>query len=53
MPDTPRFDPWLSAWEVVDLARGLAAPDVPVGAVDDALGETGLGDVAHRRVGGF
>jgi ABC-2 type transport system ATP-binding protein len=53
MPDTPRFDPWLTAREVVDLARGLAAPDVSVGAVDDALGETGLADVAHRRVGGF
>jgi ABC-2 type transport system ATP-binding protein len=53
MPDTPRFDPWLTAWEVVDLARALTAPEVPLAAVDEALAETGLSDVAGRRVGGF
>ncbi|MGZ8603926.1 MAG: ABC transporter ATP-binding protein [Actinomycetota bacterium] len=53
MPDTPMFDPWLTAREVVDLARTMVAPEVPVGAVDEALGEVGLSDVAGRRVGSF
>jgi len=53
MPDTPRFEPWLTAFEVVDLARSLAAPEVPSSEVDRALEQTGLADVAGRRVGGF
>jgi ABC-2 type transport system ATP-binding protein len=53
MPDTPAFDPWLTAREVVELARTLGAPEAPVGNVDMALGEAGLSDVARRRVGGF
>jgi len=53
MPDTPRFDPWLTAREVVDLARAMVAPGVPVSADDEALREAGLSDVAGRRVGGF
>lgn len=53
MPDTPRFDPWLTAREVVDLAARLVAPELPGGRVDEALGEVGLADVGGRRVGGF
>jgi ABC-2 type transport system ATP-binding protein len=53
MPDTPRFDPWLTAREVVDLALAMVRRDVPTSAVDDALHEVGLSDVAGRRVGGF
>jgi len=53
MPDTPQFDPWSTAHEVVDLARALTAPDVPEAAVDEALAEAGLSDSMHRRVGGF
>jgi ABC-2 type transport system ATP-binding protein len=53
MPDTPLFDPWLSASEVVDLARAMVAPDLPPAAVDEALAEVGLSDVAGRRVGSF
>lgn len=53
MPDTPRFEPWLTAYEVVDLARRLVAPDAPASEVDGALGEVGLADVAGRAVGGF
>lgn len=53
MPDTPRFDPWLTASEVVDLARTMVAPELPLSRVRDALGEAGLSDVADRRVGGF
>jgi ABC-2 type transport system ATP-binding protein len=53
MPDTPLFDPWLTAREVVDLALSMVAPGSEAGAIDDALHETGLSDVAGRRVGGF
>jgi ABC-2 type transport system ATP-binding protein len=53
MPDTPAFDPWLTAHEVVDLARGLVRPDLRVARADAALAEAGLADVAGRRVGGF
>jgi ABC-2 type transport system ATP-binding protein len=53
MPDTPTFEPWLTAGEVVDLARHLVRPDLPATRVDQALAEAGLADVAGRRVGGF
>lgn len=53
MPDTPGFDPWLTAREIVDLSRAMVAPDLPVTTVDEALHETGLADVAERRIGGF
>jgi ABC-2 type transport system ATP-binding protein len=53
MPDTPLFDPWLTAREVVDLARTMVSPEVPGSAVEGALREVGLSDVATRRVGGF
>jgi ABC-2 type transport system ATP-binding protein len=53
LPDTPRFDAWLTAREVVDLARSLVAPDMPGEAVDGALRACGLEDAAGRRVGGF
>ncbi|HEX6331808.1 MAG TPA: ABC transporter ATP-binding protein [Actinomycetota bacterium] len=53
MPDTPRFDPWLTAHEVVDLARAMVAPELGASSVGSALSEVGLADVARRRVGGF
>ena len=53
LPDTPSFDPWLTASEVVDLARTLTPSDVPASAVGSVLERTGLDDVANRRVGGF
>ena len=51
--DTPLFEPWLTAREVVDLARHLVAPQAAAGSVDDALAEVGLAGVADRRAGGF
>jgi ABC-2 type transport system ATP-binding protein len=51
--DTPLFEPWLTAHEVVDLARHLVAPDLPRAEVDRVLAEVGLADAAHRRTGGF
>ena len=52
-PDVPDFDAWLTAREVVDLARALAAPELGDDAVAAALHAAGLADSADRRVGGF
>ena len=52
-PDVPEFDGWLSAYEVVDLARSLVAPTADGQAVRTALTTAGLADSASRRVGGF
>jgi ABC-2 type transport system ATP-binding protein len=52
LPDTPRFDPWLTAAEVLALAVRLAGS----GGRDDlegVLAEAGLADAGGRRVGGF
>ncbi|HXH20555.1 MAG TPA: ABC transporter ATP-binding protein [Dehalococcoidia bacterium] len=53
LPDTPQFEPWLTAREVVDLARNLTAPDIPAARVEEVLAESGLSDAIDRRVGGF
>jgi ABC-2 type transport system ATP-binding protein len=53
LADTPEFEPWLTAHEVVDLARHLVAPDFGPDAVEAALHEVGLLEAADRRVGGF
>jgi ABC-2 type transport system ATP-binding protein len=51
--DSPQFEPWLTAYEVVDLARHLTVPQSPAGRVWQALDEVGLSGVAGRRVDGF
>ncbi len=53
LPDSPAFDPWLTAYEVVDLARTLAPTNVPESAVDDVLEQAGLTEAARRRTSGF
>jgi ABC-2 type transport system ATP-binding protein len=52
-PDVPDFEPWLTAREVVDLARALVAPELGPDAVTTALHAAGLSDSTDRRVGGF
>lgn len=52
-PDVPEFDGWLTAFEVVDLARSLTASGHDAAAVLGALRAAGLADSASRRVGGF
>jgi ABC-2 type transport system ATP-binding protein len=52
LPDTPRFDPWLTAAEVVSLAARLAGPGAR-NDLDVVLAEAGLAEAARRRVGGF
>lgn len=53
LPDTPSFDAWLTAYEVVDLSRALNAPDAPEASVDAVLDRAGLAHVSARKVGGF
>jgi ABC-2 type transport system ATP-binding protein len=52
-PDAPEFDVWLTAYEVVDLARSLVSPDGDRQDVRGALDTAGLADSMGRRVGGF
>ncbi|GED86270.1 ABC transporter ATP-binding protein [Streptomyces sp. 6-11-2] len=66
-PDTPEFEPWLTAAEVVRQSRGLAArgarrrrggPAHDTGGtapdpVAAVLAEVGLAEAADRRTGGF
>ncbi|HZU72671.1 MAG TPA: ABC transporter ATP-binding protein [Acidimicrobiales bacterium] len=47
-PDTPVFEPWLTASETVAFSAPIAAP-----AADELLEEVGLAQVRGRRVGGF
>lgn len=53
LPDTPHFDPWLTAHEVVDLAWTLGARPGMESRVDELLELAGIDDAANRAVGGF
>jgi ABC-2 type transport system ATP-binding protein len=53
VPDTPSFEPWLTAREVVALARNLAGLTAEAEPVERILATTGLEDASDRRVGGF
>ncbi|TVR93316.1 MAG: ABC transporter ATP-binding protein [Trueperaceae bacterium] len=53
VPDTPSFEPWLTAREVVALARSLVGLAPSAEAVEHALRLTGLADAADRANGGF
>ena len=53
LPDAPRFEPWLTGREVVELAKSLTAPNTPTQAVDRVLEQAGISDAADRRVGGY
>jgi len=53
LPDTPQFEPWLTAREVVQLGKQLTAPDSDADRIDEVLSDAGLADVAEQRVGGF
>lgn len=50
--DTPQFEPWLTAAEVVELARRLTAPGLSPTRVEQALAEVDLRE-APGPVGGF
>lgn len=53
LPDTPHFDQWLTAREVVDLARTLGNNGSSEDRVDELLELSGIADAADRAVGGF
>ena len=53
LPDTPHFEPWLTAAEVVDLARNLLSRHIPQARGRDVLVSAGLEEAMERRVGGF
>lgn len=53
LPDTPRFDPWLTGREVVALAQHLVDPDGPPAQVEEVLSEAGLHDAMDVAVGGY
>lgn len=54
-PDTPGFEPWLTAREVLEQSRaiGAARRDRAREPVDAVLATVGLERSGHRRVGGF
>jgi ABC-2 type transport system ATP-binding protein len=53
VPDTPSFEPWLTAREVVALARSLVGLAPSAEAIETTLALTGLADAADRACGGF
>ena len=53
VPDTPSFEPWLTAREVVALARSLVGLAPSAEAVESTLRRTGLAEAADRASGGF
>jgi len=53
LPDTPKFDGWLTGREVVDLSRTLADNGTPESAVDSILDAAGLSEASGRKVRGF
>jgi len=53
LPDTPLFDQWLTAREVVDLALFMSAGVHDDIRVAEMLEQAGIEDAADRAVGGF
>jgi ABC-2 type transport system ATP-binding protein len=53
LPELFRYQPWLSAAEVMDLHVRLAGVDIPDRERRDGLAAVGLADRAGDRVGGF
>jgi ABC-2 type transport system ATP-binding protein len=53
LPDTPLFDSWLTAREVVELSLNLSTGESDQDRVEEMLGEAGIADAADRAVGGF
>jgi ABC-2 type transport system ATP-binding protein len=53
LPDTPRFDSWLTGREVVELSLRLSSGGVDNDRVQEVLTQAGLVDSAHLRSGGY
>jgi ABC-2 type transport system ATP-binding protein len=52
-PDTPEFEPWLTAAEVVRFAGELQGEPVSSQQCGRVLAQMGLAEAAHRRTKGF
>jgi ABC-2 type transport system ATP-binding protein len=53
LPDTPKFDPWLTGRETAALAQHLTDPAGGDARIDEVLTEAGLRDDADRAVDGY
>ena len=59
LPDTPRFDPWLTGREVVALALTLGSkdrastPGDDTERVEEVLAQSGLSEASSRHCGGY
>ena len=53
LPDTPRFDSWLTGREAVELSQHLTDPEGDGDRVEAVLVEAGLADAMDRTVGGY
>jgi ABC-2 type transport system ATP-binding protein len=53
LPDTPRFDGWLTGSEVIRLAAELAGADAGPEATAAVLATAGLTEAAHRATKGY
>jgi len=53
LPDTPKFDGWLTGRDVVDLSRTLAGGGQREAVVDEVLDAAGLTDAKKRKVRGY
>ena len=53
LPDTPKFEPWLTARETVELSAALGTRTTEPRTVEYILERTGLHEAADRRVNGF
>jgi len=51
LPDTPKFDPWLTGREVVVLAQSLSQSKAD--RVDEVIHDAGIEHAAGRAVGGY
>lgn len=51
LPDTPKFDPWLTGREVVVLAQSLSKSKAD--RVDEVIHDAGIEHAAGRAVGGY
>jgi ABC-2 type transport system ATP-binding protein len=53
MPDTPEFFGFLTARQIVDLARSPFLESVPEANIQKVLSDVGLSDAIDKKVGGF
>lgn len=53
LPDTPLFDRWLTAREVVELSLDMSDGTTDPDRVAAVIAEAGIADAADRAVGGF